>query len=218
MKKILIVLSIFLLTGCTINYNLDISKDSIEENITGNISKYEFDDITDEYADHNIYYLLHDKQLSLSDGSDYYDQNIIDKGDNIDFSYKYTYNNNFGMASIINRCFENKVYEETNDLYIIHLYGDFYCQYNDNIEVNVNTNLAVLENNADEVDGNNYKWILKEDNNDVDITLTISKSIEQFTPAKENSILTPYRIVTFIILVVLIGVSFVIYKKRNSEN
>ena len=205
-----------LLTGCTVNYNLEINDKAISENIIGNISRNEFDDITDEYADHNIYWLLHDKQPALFDGSTFYEQNINENNEMIDFDYKYTYNNNFGESNILNRCFENKIFEETEDLYVIHLYGDFYCQYNDKIDVNVKTNLTVIDNNANIVDGNNYKWVLEDNSNNVDIFLTISKNIGTIND-KEKSIFTPYRIITLIILIVLVIVSLFIYKKKNSK-
>lgn len=218
MKKILMILSILLLTGCTINYDLEINSNSINESITGSISKNEFDDITDESGDHHIYHLLYDKQASLSNNTSFYNQDINDNDGVIDFSYKYTYNSNFKQSNILNRCFENKVFEETDDLYIIHLYGNFYCQYTDEIEVNVRTNLAVLENNADKIDKNNYKWILKNDTNEVDISMTVSKNLEAFTSNNESSIFTPYRIITFVVFIILVLALFIIYKKRNSEN
>ncbi len=43
MKKILILLAILLLSGCSVNYNLEIDDIGIFEEITGNISKDEFD-------------------------------------------------------------------------------------------------------------------------------------------------------------------------------
>ena len=216
MKKILMILSILLLTGCTINYDLEINNNSTNESITGSISKNEFDDITDESGDHNIYHLLYDKQASLSNNTSFYDQNINEKDGVIDFSYKYTYNNDFKQSNILNRCFENKVFEETDDLYIIHLYGNFYCQYNDEIAVNVKTKMAVLDNNANKIDENTYSWII-EDSNNVDISMTVSKKLEAFTSNNESSIFTPYRIITFVVFIILVLALFIIYRKRNSE-
>ena len=216
MKRLLILLSILLLTGCSVNYNLEIDGDLFKEEITGNIYKYEFDDISDINGDHNIYWLLHDRQTAIDDEDSFYEQNINEIGDNVEFNYKYNYNNNYGASNILNKCFEKKTFEETNDLYIVHLYGNFYCQYADEIKVNVKTKLAVLDNNANRVEGNNYVWILKNDTNNVDIFMTVSKNIESFTPNNEKSIFTPYRITTLIILIVLVIVSLFIYKKRNS--
>ena len=40
-KKIIILLSLLLLTGCTVNYNLEINKDTLNETITGTVTKEE---------------------------------------------------------------------------------------------------------------------------------------------------------------------------------
>ena len=210
MKKILTVLSILLLTGCTVNYNLNIDDNMIEERISGNISKYEFDDIEDEYGDHNIYHLLYDNQKSLINKEVYYEQKINEIDDIIEFDYRYKYNNNYGYSTIVNRCFEKKMFEETEDLYVMHLSGDFYCQFANEIEVNVTTLNAVLGNNADRHENNTYTWILKEGSNDIDISLTVSKNIEMINSNKENSIFTPFRIVALIIFLILISMAFII--------
>ncbi len=216
MKRLLILLSILLLTGCSVNYNLEIDGDLFKEEITGNIYKYEFDDISDINGDHNIYWLLHDRQTAIDDEDSFYEQNINEIGDNVEFNYKYNYNNNYGASNILNKCFEKKIFEETNDLYIVHLYGNFYCQYADEIEVNVSSKYVIFNHNADKVDNNIYTWILRE-NDDADISLAISKNIEPLRKNKK-SIFSPYRIITFILLIVLIIVSLFIYIKRNRKN
>ena len=76
--------------------------------------------------------------------------------------------------------------------------------------------MAVINDNADKEDNNTYSWVIDK-SSDIDISLTISKTIKKFTPNKEKSIFTPYRIVTFILLIVLVIVSLFIYKKKNSE-
>ncbi len=40
-NKIIILLSLLLLTGCTVNYNLEINKDTLNETITGTVTKEE---------------------------------------------------------------------------------------------------------------------------------------------------------------------------------
>ena len=206
-----------MLSGCTINYNLEIKNDSIDESIIGTVTKEESDIDPSETSLNPIYTLVNMEQNALFNSDSLYKKNLTDMGNYIEYEAKYSYNNNFKDSNIINSCFENYNVFENEDFIDVHLYGDFYCQYADKTEINVKTNLAVLENNADEVNNNIYSWFI-DDSEDIDITLVISKEIEQFTPAKEKSILTPYQIITIILLFFLIGVSFVIYKKRNSEN
>ena len=42
-KRILILIPLLLLTGCTINYNLEIDGDDLNETITGSITKEEYE-------------------------------------------------------------------------------------------------------------------------------------------------------------------------------
>ena len=44
MKKILLIIAtIFFLTGCTVNYNLEIDGDNLNEVITGSVTKEEYE-------------------------------------------------------------------------------------------------------------------------------------------------------------------------------
>ena len=216
MKKVLMLISLLLLTGCTVNYELVIDKDKIDEHITGTVTKEE--SITDiNETDIGMYdYLTHYEQYALYNKNDaFYNKQLEDKGDYYNYDASYTYMGNFKDSNIINSCFENHLINETDDFYDIHLSGSFSCLYVDKINVNIKSNMAVINNNADKVDNNIYSWVIDESNN-VDILLTVSKNIESFTPNKEKSIFTPYRIITFILLIVLIIISLFIYKRKNS--
>ena len=43
-KRILILIPLLLLTGCTINYNLEIDGDDLNETITGSVTKEEYEE------------------------------------------------------------------------------------------------------------------------------------------------------------------------------
>ena len=218
MKKIFLLLPLLFLTGCTINYKLDIDKEKINEHITGTVTKEE--STTDIYeTDISLYdYLTNYDQNSLfNDDTNFYDKKLTDEGNYYNYDAKFTYIGNYKDSNIINSCFENHDIIETEDFYEIHLSGNFYCLHSDKININVTTNMAVINDNADKEDNNTYSWVIDK-SSDIDISLTISKTIKKFTPNKEKSIFTPYRIVTFILLIVLVIVSLFIYKKRNSEN
>ena len=77
----------------------------------------------------------------------------------------------------------------------------------------------MIKNNADRVDDNKYTWIIKKDKN-VDIEATISKNVVVFNANtnKKKDILTPYKIITLVIFILLALILFIIYKKRNSDN
>ena len=88
MKKIIVVLiSLLLLTGCTIDYNLVIDKDSIKETITGTAYKEEYE-VREEDSGLNLFYTyINDDINPLISGDGLYtkDINEIDNGIN----YKY---------------------------------------------------------------------------------------------------------------------------------
>ncbi len=217
MKKILLLITfLFILTGCTINYELKINKDDINEMITGTVTKEE-SDIDPEETSLNLFYtLVNFEQSALFNADSFYDKKITEKDNYLEYNANYTYINNFKDSNIINTCFEKHEINETDDFYDIHLSGNFYCLFSKKININITSNMAVLENNADSVNKNTYSWVI-DDSKDVDILLTASKNIEAFN-AKEESVFSVYKIITFILLIILIIASLIIYKKRNSEN
>lgn len=215
MKKILICLGLLLLTGCTVNYNLEISEDKISENITGDILKNEFDSIDDELGDHTIYHFLHDEQYSLIDKSDLYKQSINDNSDKIDFNYSYDYKDNFNNSRVLNECYENVIFEENDDFYIIKLSGGFYCLLNSKITVNLTTDYSVLNSNADKKNGNVYTWYLEKDNTDIEVEISKVKK-----PADKNTDgdFGIFRLIGLAVLAVLSAATYYIYKKKNSRD
>lgn len=217
MKKLFLLIPLLFLTGCTINYELVIDKDEIRENITGIVTKEE--SITDKKAtDINLfdYFTHYDQNVFYNNSDIFYKKELDDKGEYYNYNASYTYVDNFKDSNIINSCFEKHEITDDEDFYNIHLSGSFSCLYTDKININVKSNMAVIKNNADNVNGNVYSWVI-DDSENIDIELAISKNIEQFTSTRDKSILTPYQIITFILLIILIIISFIIYKKRNSD-
>lgn len=218
-KKIIISLAILLLmTGCSVNYDLEINDDFIHENINGNISKNEFDSELGENTDLNIYYSLYSDQNALIDSDELYNKNISEEDGKVFFTAKYDYHGNYKSSRVIDYCFEKHFVEETEKTYIIKLGGNFYCQYADEINVNVTTDNYVINNNADEVDGNIYKWKLAEGSkNNNSIEMIVSKDLKK-NNANNNGSINYFQIVGTVIFVILLLAIFIIYKKhQNSE-
>lgn len=215
-KILLICLPIFLLCGCTTKYDLTINNDyTLTEKISGTVSLKELDN--SGRTDLNTYLYALDFATPLIEEQGEYQKEITENKDSKDFVYTYTFKNNYSKSTVLNKCFENIEYSETDETYKFHFYGNFYCLLSDKIEVNLISKYAVTKNNADKIDKNKYTWIIKQDKN-VDIEATINKNIESYTSNKDNSIFTPFRVVTVIIFLILILIAFIIYKKRNSEN
>lgn len=215
MKRIIVVLIfLLLLTGCTIDYNLVIDKDSIKETITGTAYKEEYE-VREEDSGLNLFYTyINDDINPLIFGDGLYTKDINEIDNGINYKYDFIYKNNYDKSKIINSCFENSNVKETDTYYSIELSGEFYCLYSDKININVISNYVVLENNAKEVNGNKYSWVI-DDSSNVNIFLNISKEIKYEEPSKTKFIST-FQLVGLIIFVVLTGITYFLYRKKNS--
>ena len=212
MKKILVIICLFFLSGCTSNYNLEISNNSFKENLTVYINKSEipvkiYDDIE---LDDQITPFMNNKYLAIPSKEDsYYHKVVTDEGDyyKVLMNYDYT-EKEFGVSTSLKNCFEN--YEFGYDKkYYIHGYGNFYCLYSENLTISIKTNNKVLKNNADTVNGNVYTWnINKENEKNVDIEFEVEKGF-------------PYRkiihiaVIVFAIVVVLFALISILKKAKK---
>lgn len=214
MKKILLItVTMLFLTGCTVNYNLEIDGDNLNEVITGNVTKEEYEVKETDNGENLIYDLFNNDQDALFDEESPYLRTLEDKGKTINYNFSYLYNYSFDRSKIINTCFEYHMIDETEDYYYIKLSGRFYCMYSDKININVTSNNAVLENNATKVDGNVYSWVIKNDK-DVDILLNVSKKMKH-SDNNKLKVMNTFQIIGLIVLVVLCIITIFLYKKKN---
>lgn len=214
-KRICILLMLFLLTGCTVNYKLDIKDNGMFiETITGTVTEEELDNTGRTDVNEYLHNLEYRTPLLREQGE--YNKNITDKDGYKEFEFTYTFNNNYNNSSAINSCHKNVRFDETDDLYYIDLSGNFYCLLSDKITINVTSEYAVLESNAKKVEGNTYTWEI-DDNNDADIYMAISKNVkyESNTESKKR-ITDKFKIIGLIILVLLSGITYFLYKKREN--
>ena len=216
MKKVLIILSILLLSGCSINYNLEISSDSFIENIEGTIPKNEFDTPDSEIADLTIYNYIYTEQYAIMGGEQPYEKELTEKGNEVNVKYSHAYKGDFKNSQIMNSCYENVLFKETDDLYVIKLGGDFSCSLANKITVNITTDYTVVNNNANKVKGNTYTWKLEKGSTDIEMDILKKKKDNNFSPDKG---LHYFRLIGTILFAILCGVVGYIYfrKTKNSE-
>lgn len=213
-KIVVVFVVLLLLTGCTINYDLTINENSIDEKISGNVNKSEYQ-LSDEDTSPNLFYTLINGDVpALVVGDDLYKKDISELEDKLNYNYSYTYNNNFDKSRIINSCFENHIISETDKYYHIELSGKFYCLYSDKININVTSNYEVIDNNADKINGNKYVWTI-DNSNGVDILLTISKEEKYEEPVKAKMFST-FQIAGLIVFALLTIITYILYKRKNS--
>ena len=215
-KLFLIIPLLILLSGCTVNYNLNIDKNSITENITGTVTNEEITPEVEGRTDVNpkYYYLYLNDSALINDSNEKYTKEITDINNGKSFKFNYTYKGNYDKSVVINNCFENHVVEETDTYYRIELNGKFSCLYSDKIDINVTSNYEVLDNNAKKVYGNKYTWTIDNSDN-VNILLTVSKTVKYETPRKAKAFST-FQIVGLIVFVILTIITYILYKRKNS--
>ena len=215
-KRIIIILVLVLsLTGCTIDYSVKFDGDIVNERISGYVTDKEIGDGS-KGTGLNIYYdLLYSDQYALTEGEDLYTKNIIDKKNKIQYEFSYVYDDNYNKSMILDSCYENVFFDDDDDFYYIYLSGDFYCMYADKININVTSEYAIIDSNANKIKDNNYIWIIK-DQNDADINLTISKTLKHQKNNTKNGMDT-FRIIAFVILIILSIITYLLYKKKNSD-
>ena len=214
-NKIIILLSLLLLTGCTVNYNLEINKDTLNETITGTVTKEESSQDSNATGLSTVYSIINEDQKPVYNKEELYQKELKESGNNINYTFKYNYNiEDFVNSTIINTCFENKEIEEIDNYYSIRLSGNFYCLYSKKINIAVTSNLKVASNNADKIKDNTYIWTI--DKNTTDIELAVDKDTPYTKPIKRG-ISNTFKIVCFIILIILSLITYLLYKKKNSS-
>ena len=216
MKKIIFLLLILLVSGCSANYNLEISNDSFKENINVKINKNlipEHTEQSDIEIDDPITPFLNDKTSALfSDEKAYYKKKVVHFGDYVDVTMKYNYTSEkFKDSNSLNLCFEDFVFED-KDTYYLHAYGPFYCLYTDTIIINIKTDNKVIKSNATSINGNVHTWEINASNsNNADIEFEVSKGF----PWKKVLL---YGTISVGVVLIIGWFIYYVYKKNKNNN
>lgn len=233
-KLILIIMVMFLLSGCEANYSLYIDKDVFNETTTvlansGELNAYDsqtyltmkqkIDLYYKKYVDivyQNPYYnpYLDDPQKGIN----YYNKELINNGKGYGFKYSYNFNKeNYLNSNIINTFFKNNNSVLNDNKYILDVYTfNGFERYNDltQVTINITTDLEVKKSNADSVYNNVYTWtITKDDALNKKIYLELV-NINKLDKKTENKI-----IIIIILLIFIVGLlSYAILNKKRLKN
>jgi len=214
-KLILILFSIFFLTGCDVDYNLNIDSKYMTESIDFVLENNQ--DNLNRVNNFNKNKLASYFDMDLNK-SHYYDSNL-DIGNNINLNYTYKYTGeNLKKSQFINYCFY-KFNVIKNDTYIIIETNDgISCKYKDGIEqfdklnINIKTKLKVEDNNADKSFNGKYTWVIDDNNySNKNIYIKINH-----TP-KANGISPTVAILIGVSVVLLIGLVIFIFVNNSSK-
>lgn len=215
MKKWIFLVLALLLTGCSAEYNLEISNDSFKEKIVSYIDKSEIptEQIEDIEIDDPITPFLNNKYSALySKDTAYYNKKVIDLENQYKVEMKYNYTaKDFSDSNSLKLCFENYEFDYEDNYYIAG-YGNFMCLYSDEININIKTKNKVINHNADSVNGNVYTWVINKENADnVNIEIEIEKGFNY------RKLIYPAVIIGIIILLITIIIAILNKRKKVNE-
>jgi hypothetical protein len=219
-KIILSVLLLLLVSGCDAVYNVEIYNDTCKEDATiieDNSSNWydknqyggTFKDMLDEEYNHDNYY---------------YSKKMISSETELGLNYKGKLSlSDYDTSSIVYRCYDYFSMTEQDDSIVISTSNHNLCFDNykwlDSLIVNVKTNHKVINNNADNVNGNTYTWNLTKYDNDRSIQIELSK--DEYVFNYDNEILKKFGTVAIVagaIILVLIFVALYFYIKSKRAN
>ncbi len=221
MKKIVmfLIISLFLLSGCTSVYNITINDDTISEEIMSIIPSTDIIPRTQEEivdgieADDQITPFIEEDQNPFTDNNKIkYKKSVSKSGINTIVRLSYDYDiDSFKHSRVYNECFEKSVIKRENGYLRLGFVGNFYCLRGDSITINIKTNRKVLNDTADDVDNNVYKWTINDSNQD---RVNIQMILDDTTDTSGGN---GYTMILIIILIIFIGIElyFIFHKKKE---
>ncbi|MCI5521141.1 MAG: membrane lipoprotein lipid attachment site-containing protein [Tenericutes bacterium] len=208
MKKIILLFMFtILLTGCSCDYELNISDDKVVENVDISLP-YSMD------SDDRSKFLEYTKvdNLAVVGGLDnpYYDMSARadNYGDVYNFNYSYDKEHPIKNARTMQSCFEKYKVEETSSYYMFVFRGEFKCKYKfDDVNITVKTNNMVPKHNSTDYDEKEgvYRWKIDSSNaSDVDIKLLVQKDKypEKIKEQSNNLFINIFLIVGILVSIV----------------
>lgn len=199
MQKLKLLFLIFLMTtlctGCTIEYNIDITKNEIKEEISviDNISSTRNkEDILNHY---NMWYptfvnyIKDGESIEIEDfnekvdGIEYHNKEIKETTSGYNYTYKYTYDIDeyYDSYVLANTFLETTIYNGNNTLVLRTSKENLLCQYDyfDSLKVNITIDPEVYVlnyTNTSNINNNTYTWTLNKNNcKDSQIILTLNE-------------------------------------------
>lgn len=216
-KNILLTLLLILMTGCTVNYDLKFNEKTIEEKITI-IPENETQKENTRYFENRDFYAIIDANNELPYKKE------KNKENNYEFKYEYNFDN--FKNSRFTTCYDAYTLTDENNIITFSTSKIFKCMiydYNeiDNLRINITTDYKVIDNNADEINGNVYTWNINKNNvSNKPIKFSYNKNKKRSMSFKEfiEKNITNFIILgATLLLFILISLSVFIKHKRVNK-
>ena len=217
MKKILLLfIYVFLITGCDETFDEKITMSFVKTTSDGNNLKIAEDNKT---------------PISVSPNENkFYNSEIIDKGNTYDMVYSYKHDiNSVKQAYFIANCYPKLNITNSDEEIMINTGNGFACFIGDDglkadsVKINITTKLKVLNNNADNVSGNTYTWVINENNYlDKNIYFRLERANNNgglgTEIMKKDSASSLTAVVVLSIIIVAALIYLLVRYKRNKSN
>lgn len=217
MKKIVVLLFLFVLTGCTVKYNIEFVDDTVFENFTVNVNDIKEPDSINYLTNNDFYAYINPDMIKFN--------KEIEKGNNITkFKYSYKYNiDDYKDSMALSSCFKGYNIIKENNYYLFSTSKGIKCMTSDNstiiqkLDITIKSNHKLIDTNADEVYEGKYVWHLNKKN-------YLEKSI--MLKVYQNKYILNYnkqftkKLTIFLIVLAIIAVSFaaiMIKRKRSNK-
>ena len=237
MKKriIMLILVIFLTTGCTCEYNLTIDNNTYKEEIVLTSSdSEELTNFNNEWqipTDKETYQNISgDPSTETNIEEDIYNYNL--SGNKLKFDYEFT-KNGISNSTAISVCYNTATIQSYDDSIIISTSDKVKCFDTypplTEIKINISTDQKVTTHNADSVNGNTYTWyITKEQAENRPINMIIKKneassssSVAESISNNQNNKQKDYTLYIFcliLLIVLLLGYFIVTRIKKDKDD
>lgn len=223
MKKIFLLIMIsFLLSGCTAEYNLNISDKGFNETLVLRAENLNDNELLIDYPITAFYDSEGNNEDPLKKEPDveYYNSKLIKENNLNKLTYNYKFNESEILSSrIIRNSFSTIIFKKydhdedgKNDYMLISTTDDFEGFKYENLSkvvINIRNDYKVISSNADKVNDNIYTWIFTRNSNkainmvyDPSTVIDNRTTLEKFIDS--NYIIGFIFIVLFIILIFVI--------------
>ena len=236
MKKLFMIFLILIMaTGCSVEYNLEISSNGFYENIIVNANEEYENNLIKEVPIGAYERSIENESnyMEKIEGQEYYNSKLTTKENGLKtLKYNYLFSEEeFNKAnSIYMTSFENFImrrYDHDNngkkDYMIISTSDDFSWFENnqdlEKVEINITCHYEIISSNADKVNNNTHTWYLDKDNiKPINMVYNPDKIIDYRTfwqKLLDGDYFTPFTI--SILLLIIGSIIYLILKRKSNK-
>ena len=213
MKKIfLLLITVFLLTGCTAKYEINITKDTINDIITIETESNKVNNANKQTTD-----TFNQKIGEWENGHDFYKREIITTAETTGYQYTYNFNyDEYDAMSQIRKCYKDFNLTYNNDI-TLTTSKDFLCKtYYPQVKtftISITSEYEISSSNADEVKDNIHTWKINNHNyRNKPINIKINKN-QKYIPEEEPN----YDFIKSILFIIFFIILIIIFIKRKKD-